>query len=296
MRFYLVSTLAGTLFSLTLSAQQQNPTATLAKATAVRADVAPVIDGKDDDAVWKKAPAYSDFLEFQPTEGKAPRFKTEFKAAYDDRNLYVFVRAYDPHPDSIMAALTRRDIRGSADQLKIMVDSYHDRRSGFEFAVSPSGVKRDYAMYNDSQEDDTWDGIWDVGTRIDSLGWTAEFKVPFSQLRYANMKDHVFGLGVWRDIERYKERVELADLPHYYRWNFVAVRATRWHQRYPAVPSARSRSFRRDKEQLRCAPGIPPRQHRLGPQPERIRRSGAEIRHHAQPHARCDSESRLRPG
>jgi hypothetical protein len=207
MRFYLVSTLAGTLFSATLSAQQQNPTATLAKATAVRADVAPVIDGKDDDAVWKKAPAYSDFLEFQPTEGKAPRFKTEFKAAYDDRNLYVFVRAYDPHPDSIMAALTRRDIRGSADQLKIMVDSYHDRRSGFEFAVSPSGVKRDYAMYNDSQEDDTWDGIWDVGTRIDSLGWTAEFKVPFSQLRYANMKDHVFGLGVWRDIERYKERV-----------------------------------------------------------------------------------------
>jgi hypothetical protein len=215
MRSYLVSAVAVAVFSASLSAQQQNPNPNAASpnpitgrpnATAVRADVAPVIDGKEDDAVWKKATAYSDFVEFQPTEGKAPRYKTEFKAAYDDRNLYVFVRAYDPHPDSIMAALTRRDVRGSADQLKIMIDSYHDRRSGFEFAVSPSGVKRDYAMYNDSQEDDTWDGIWDVGTRIDSVGWTAEFKVPFSQLRYANAKTHVFGFAVWRDLERYKER------------------------------------------------------------------------------------------
>ncbi len=195
---------AGASFTTGLAAQQ--PPANPPKATAVRANVAPVIDGKDDDAVWKAAPAYSDFLEFQPTEGKTPRYKTEFRVAYDDRNLYVFIRAYDPHPDSIMDALTRRDVRGSADQLKIMVDSYHDRRSGFEFAVSPSGVKRDYAMYNDSEEDQTWDGIWDVGTRVDSLGWTAEFSVPFSQLRYNNMKDHVFGLGVWRDIERYKER------------------------------------------------------------------------------------------
>ena len=198
---------AGAIFASTVSGQQQTPASQSLKATAIRAAISPVIDGKDDDAVWKKAPVYGDFREFQPTEGKTPRFKTEFRAAYDDRNLYVFVRAYDPHPDSIMSALTRRDIRGSADQLKIMVDSYHDRRSGFEFAVSPSGVKRDYAMYNDSQEDQTWDGIWDAGTRIDSLGWTAEFRVPFSQLRYANMKDHVFGLGVWRDIERYKERV-----------------------------------------------------------------------------------------
>jgi hypothetical protein len=213
MHLNLVSGLLGGAFlAASLSAQQPvnnvkaGPAMPTALAKAVRAEQTPIIDGNDDDAVWKKAPVYSDFLEFQPTEGKTPRFKTEFKAAYDDRNLYVFVRAYDPHPDSIMSALTRRDVRGSADQLKIMVDSYHDRRSGFEFAVSPAGVKRDYAMYNDSQEDQTWDGIWDVGTRIDSLGWTAEFKVPFSQLRYNNMKDHVFGLGVWRDIERFKER------------------------------------------------------------------------------------------
>ena len=57
---------------------------------------APVIDGKEDDEVWRDAPAAGDFLEFQPTEGKAPRYRTTFKAAYDDRNLYIFLRAYDP--------------------------------------------------------------------------------------------------------------------------------------------------------------------------------------------------------
>ncbi len=176
------------------------------RAAAVRAEQAPVIDGREDDAVWRAAPATTEFQEFSPNEGKAPRYKTEFKAAFDDRNLYVFVRAYDPHPDSIMTALTRRDVRGPSDQLKILVDAYHDRRSGFEFAVNPLGVKRDYAMYNDAEEDETWDGVWDVGTRVDSVGWTAEYRIPFSQLRYANKPSHVFGFGVWRDIERYKER------------------------------------------------------------------------------------------
>ena len=181
-------------------------TAAAPSATAVRAPAAPVIDGRDDDPVWRDAPATAEFLEFQPAEGKSPRFRTEFRVAYDDRNLYVFVRAFDPHPDSIMTALTRRDVRGPSDQLKVMLDSYHDRRSGFEFAVNPVGVKRDYAMYNDQDEDPSWDGVWDVGTRVDSLGWTAEFRIPFSQLRYTNMREHVFGLAVWRDIERFKER------------------------------------------------------------------------------------------
>ena len=201
-----VVSLLAVLFAVHPVVAQQPATDSVPSARAVRAEQAPVIDGRDDDPVWRTIPPTSDFLEFQPTEGKTPRFKTEFKAAYDEHNLYVFVRAYDPHPDSIMTALTRRDVRGPSDQLKVMIDSYHDRRSGFEFAVNPVGVKRDYAMYNDAQEDQSWDGIWDVGTRIDSLGWTAEFKIPFSQLRYANQPSHVFGFSVWRDIERFKER------------------------------------------------------------------------------------------
>ncbi len=177
-----------------------------ARARAVRATTAPVIDGRETDEVWRTAPGVDDFREFQPKEGGAPRFRTEFKAAYDDRNLYVFVRAFDSRPDSIMRALSRRDVRGTSDQIKLMVDSYFDRRNGYEFAVNPDGVKRDYAMYNDRDEDDSWDAVWDVGTRIDSAGWTAEFRIPFSQMRYANAPTHTFGFAIWRDIERYKER------------------------------------------------------------------------------------------
>src|SRR5690606_33275215 len=131
----------------------------------------------------------------------------EFRVAYDERNLYVFVRAHDPHPDSIMRALSRRDVRGPSDQILVFIDSYDDRRTGFQFIVNPDGVKRDFAMFDDGQEDVSWSGVWEVATLVDSLGWTAEFRVPFSQLRYADAPSHTFGFGVWRDIERYPERV-----------------------------------------------------------------------------------------
>ncbi len=175
-------------------------------AVAVRAERPPRIDGRDDDPVWKTAPAFSGFRQFVPSEDIPSRFRTEFKIAYDDRNFYVFIRAFDPHPDSIMHALSRHDIRGPSDQLKIIIDSYHDRRTGFEFAVNPDGVKREYSISADVNEDDSWNGVWDVATAIDSLGWTAEFSVPFSQLRYADAPAHVFGFGIWRDLERFKER------------------------------------------------------------------------------------------
>ncbi len=183
------------------------PNATATRASAVRATTPVVIDGRDDDEVWRRAPAITQFREFQPKEDGDPRFPTEAKVAYDDRSLYVFIRAFDPHPDSILKLLARRDVRAATDQLKIMIDSYHDRRNGFEFAVNPAGVKRDYAIYNDNSEDDAWDAVWDVATQVDSLGWTAEFAIPLSQLRYVPRDSNTFGFGVWRDIQRYTERV-----------------------------------------------------------------------------------------
>src|SRR5881409_4415678 len=180
---------------------------TATRATAVRAKTPVVIDGRDDDEVWRVAPAITQFREFQPKEDGDPRFATEAKVAYDDRYLYVFIRAFDPHPDSILKLLARRDVRAATDQLKIMIDSYHDRRNGYEFAVNPAGVKRDYALYNDGQEDDAWDAVWDAAARVDSLGWTAEFRIPLSQLRYVPRASNTFGFGIWRDIQRYTERV-----------------------------------------------------------------------------------------
>jgi hypothetical protein len=206
-----IRTLLAPLSFLALTAvslpAQSNTQPNNGKATAVRAERAPKLDGRDDDAAWRAAPAFSDFREFQPREDSAPRFKTEFRVMYDDAALFVFIRAFDPHPDSIMRALTRHDQRGPSDQLKVMLDPYLDKRSGFEFAVNPDGVRREFSMANDGDEDASWDGVWQVATLVDSLGWTAEFRIPFSQLRYADAPKHTFGFGIWRDIERYKERV-----------------------------------------------------------------------------------------
>jgi len=199
-----------TAFSSRLASQQNQTVTTVSPreglARAVRAEHPPQIDGRDGDAVWQDAPRYSDFRQFQPRVDIDPTLRTEFRAAYDDRNLYVFVRMFDPHPDSIMHALSRRDVRGPSDQIKLLIDSYYDKRSGYELAVNPDGVKRDYAMTNDGNEDDSWNGIWDVATTVDQQGWTAEFRVPLSQLRYNKDASNVFGFGIWRDIERKAER------------------------------------------------------------------------------------------
>ena len=175
-------------------------------AVAVRAAAPPTIDGKDDDATWRAAPEITAFQQFSPTSGAAPSFRTSVKVSYDDRNLYVLVRMYDPHPDSIRAFLSRRDVATPSDRVKIMIDSYHDRRTGYELAVNPKGVKSDFYTFNDSQEDPSWDGVWDVATSIDSLGWIAEYRIPFSQMRFPRGTSHVFGLGVVRDIARLNER------------------------------------------------------------------------------------------
>jgi hypothetical protein len=176
-------------------------------ASAIRASAAPTIDGKDDDPVWRDAPAITGFKQWQPTEGKAARFRTEARVAYDAANLYVIVRAFDPHPDSIIKLLERRDTFTASDMIWLFIDSYHDRRTGYEFGVNAAGVKMDLAVYDDGNEDSAWDGVWDAATRIDSLGWIAEFRIPLSQLRYSRDKDNTFGFMIDRDIYRYAERV-----------------------------------------------------------------------------------------
>ena len=96
-------------------------------------------------------------------------------------------------------------MRGPSDQLKILVDAYHDRRTGYEFAVNPDGVRREYSITGDNNEDDSWNGVWDVGTSVDSLGWTAEFRLPLSQLRYAVHSSNTFGFLIRREIAHAEE-------------------------------------------------------------------------------------------
>ncbi|MBL0171110.1 MAG: carbohydrate binding family 9 domain-containing protein [Gemmatimonadaceae bacterium] len=199
------------LYAVVAALQATQPSApavplSAASVAATRALQAPSVNGRDDDPVWRSAPKTTGFRQFEPHVNSEPTFRTEFQVAYDARNFYVFVRMHDPHPDSIMHALSRRDVRGPSDQIKLLIDSYDDKRSGYELAVNPDGVKRDYSISNDGNEDESWNGVWDVATTVDAEGWTAEFRVPLSQLRYAGTADHTFGFGIWRDIERLNER------------------------------------------------------------------------------------------
>ena len=182
------------------------PAPTDTSATALRAAVPPVIDARGDDQVWASAPVISGFKQWRPNEGKEARFKTEAKIAYDASSLYVLVRAFDPHPDSIQKLLERRDSFTSSDMIWIFVDSYYDRRTGYEFGVNAAGVKMDATIYNDGNEDFAWDGVWDVATRVDSLGWIAEYRIPLSQMRYSRDRQHTFGITIDRFVYRYTER------------------------------------------------------------------------------------------
>jgi hypothetical protein len=157
------------------------------------------------DAVWLGAAPTVEFVQREPHEGAAPSQRTEFRVAYDASTLYVKVRAFDAEPDKIVTFLTRRDDNSPCDWLRVFIDSYHDRRTAYEFAVNPSGVKQDRYWFNDSDRDDSWDAVWDVSVTRDGDGWLAEFRIPFSQLRFSPAAANTFGLAVVREIGRLKE-------------------------------------------------------------------------------------------
>jgi len=154
---------------------------------------------------WRLATPVEGFRQREPHDGGEPSQRTEFRVAYDAFNLFVKVRAFDNDADKIVTYLTRRDQDSPCDWLHVFVDSYHDQRTAYEFAVNPSGVKIDRYWYNDNNRDDSWDAVWDVTVSRDPQGWTAEFRIPFSQLRFNPSQSSTFGFAVARRIGRLNE-------------------------------------------------------------------------------------------
>lgn len=165
----------------------------------------PMIDGQLDDQIWQDARRSGDFVQHEPHEGISPTSQTEFAIVYDEDNLYVGIWAYDPNPDSISRRMSRRDdIEG--DLVGVDFDSYNDHRTSFGFWVSASGVKLDRIMTGDGDtEDPTWDPNWFVKTHITHEGWTAEMKIPFSQLRFEINSTEGWGLNLMRYVFRNDE-------------------------------------------------------------------------------------------
>jgi hypothetical protein len=179
----------------------------------------PVIDGIPNDPAWEKVEWQKDFIQWKPYEGKPPSQRTAFKILYDDKNLYIAIRAFDTEPGKIERRISRRDIL-DGDWVSVAFDSYFDRRTAFNFTVNAAGVKVDSLMSNDGQrEDHSWDPIWEVRTAMDAEGWTAEMRIPFSQLRFGTKEEQVWGLQVARNVFRNDERSL---------WQFIPRNASGW--------------------------------------------------------------------
>jgi hypothetical protein len=177
------------------------------EATAVR------VDGDLNDAIWQTVPAITGFRQREPREGAAATYETEARVAYDATALYIAVQAFDPEPKRIVGIRTRRDEGSPSDWVSVLIDSFHDRRSAFEFAVNPAGVKQDSYWFNDTNNDQGWDAVWDVAVSRGERGWRAEFRIPFSQLRYRPSEASTFGLAIVRKIGRLNETTTWPLLP-----------------------------------------------------------------------------------
>jgi hypothetical protein len=185
-----------------------------AEVRAVRLAQALTLDGRLDDAAWAHAAPVTRFTQRIPREGEPASERTEVGLLYDDGALYVGARLYDSAPDSVVALLARRDRVVTADRFTVYIDAYHDRRSGFYFGVNAAGTLYDGTLYNDDWNSDTWDGVWDARISRDSLGWTAEMRIPYSQLRFERRDVHVWGINYKREIARRNEQSYLVLQPN----------------------------------------------------------------------------------
>ncbi|MEX0719224.1 MAG: DUF5916 domain-containing protein [Balneolaceae bacterium] len=161
------------------------------------------LDGITTEDVWKKAPVATGFTQRQPDDGKPATEKTEVRLLYTDAALYVGITAYDSNPDSILASLFRRDGSESSDWVYVSLDSYNDKRTAFTFAINPRGVQKDVLYYDDNSEDILWDAVWESNTQILETGWSAELKIPLSQLRFSSKNaEQQWGINFQRRLAR----------------------------------------------------------------------------------------------
>ncbi|OGC10233.1 hypothetical protein A2V82_09680 [candidate division KSB1 bacterium RBG_16_48_16] len=176
---------------------------------------APEVDGVLNDPIWRKAAKAQGFVQIMPHEGQPASEKTFFQIVYDDHNLYVGIYAFDLSPDDIVGRTTRRDDISESDMVGVFIDSYSDKRTAFEFSVNPVGVKKDVIHSDGGEiEDPSWEPVWFVATSKNDLGWFAEMRIPFSQLRYANHREHTWGIEIYRYIFRRQELSGWQFIPH----------------------------------------------------------------------------------
>ncbi len=167
------------------------------------------IDGNLNEAEWRQAQAISNFTQRELDFGKPATEKTKVAILYNQKYLYIGVWCYDRNPDQIIARKMQRDFRwGGDDNFEIIIDTYHNHRDGYLFVTNPNGARADALIQdNGKYMNKSWDGVWDVRTRITEEGWFAEFEIPFSTLKFSQQQEQIWGINFERNIRRKREQV-----------------------------------------------------------------------------------------
>jgi len=173
------------------------------------------VDGRLDDAAWTTARWIDDFTQKIPVEGAPPSDSMRIAILYDDHAVYVGARMHSKHPAHIQSPLSRRDNTSQAEHLWVSFDTYHDRRTAYSFGVTASGVRMDWyhPSDNETEIDGTFDPVWEARAVIDAQGWTTEMRIPFSQLRFNDQPDQVWGFNADHWIPAHNEDVFWIPVP-----------------------------------------------------------------------------------
>ncbi|MFA6467429.1 MAG: DUF5916 domain-containing protein [Bacteroidota bacterium] len=182
--------------------------------TAVKTTEQIRVDGVLSEKIWQRI-GYTDFKQREPDQGAPGSEKSEAWVAYDDEALYIAAKLYDQRSDSIVARLVRRDfVYGDpSDGFIVYIDPYHDKMSGNLFYVSAAGTKADGLVENDGRFELSWDAVWEGVSRIDQEGYVVEMKIPFSQLRFREGEEQIWGINFERYIGRKNETAMMVYTP-----------------------------------------------------------------------------------
>jgi hypothetical protein len=184
-----------------------------ANVRAARATRPPVIDGLLSEETWSSAAPISGFTQREPDEGKPATEQTEVRILYDDSALYIGARLFDREPSQLARRLSARDNGFDSDWIGIYLDPLHDRLTGAMFRVSAANAQQDMILYNDSWTDSSWDAVWESEVSVDDGGWTAEIRIPLSQLRFTGATQQIWGINVERYVRRKNENSFLRMVP-----------------------------------------------------------------------------------
>src|SRR6059036_3779821 len=243
-----------------LAATRQDPADSVARthstpAARARAVITPpVIDGRLTDPAWLEATPVTGFVQRELHEGAPVTERTEVRILTDGQALYVGAWLYDSEPAGIVAGAQVRDGDISkSDYFGILLDTYHDRQNGFVFTTTPTGIEYDAQVVSEGEGGGVqlpgqtrtmagalggfnlnWDGTWTVATSVDSAGWYAEFRIPFTTLRYAAGEQQTWGLNLVRSIRRKNEESFWSFVPRQFSLMKISHAGTLTGVRVPA--------------------------------------------------------------